>query len=61
MTAFRKWADKWGMDFYVKESKMLFFNSKGKLPHYSLYGHQLEIVEEVKYLERGGGASFSQI
>ena len=29
----------------------MFFNSKGKLPHYSLHGHELEIVEEVKYLE----------
>ena len=28
----------------------MFFNSKGKLPHYSLHGHELEIVEEVKFL-----------
>ena len=39
------------MDFNVKKSKILFFNSKGKLPHYSLHGHELEIVEEVKYLD----------
>ena len=38
------------MDLNVKESKLLLFNSRGKLPHYSLYVHELEIVEEVKYL-----------
>ena len=38
------------MDFNVKKSKILLFNSKGKLPHYSLRGHELETVEEVKYL-----------
>ena len=38
------------MDFNVKKSKILLFNSRGKLPHYSLHGHKLEIVEEVKYL-----------
>ena len=29
---------------------MLLFNSRGKFPRYSLHGHELEIVEEVKYL-----------
>ena len=38
------------MDFNVKKSKILLFNCKGKLSHYSLHGHKLEIVEEVKYL-----------
>ena len=38
------------MDFNVKKSKILLFNSKGKLPHYSLHGHELEIVEELMYL-----------
>ena len=33
-----------------KKSKILHFNSKGKLPHYSLHRPELEIVEEVKYL-----------
>ena len=27
----------------------MLFNSKGKLLHYSLYGHELDIVEVVKY------------
>ena len=48
---------KWEMDFNVKISNILLFNGEGELPHYSLHGHELEIVEEVKYL----GASFSQI
>ena len=48
MAALSKWADRWGMDFNVKKSKILFFNSKGKLPHYSLHRHELEIVKEVK-------------
>ena len=49
-TALSKWADKWGIDFNVKKSKILLFNSKSELSHYSLHGHKLEIVEEVKYL-----------
>ena len=44
------WADEWGKDFNVKKSQILLFNNKGKLPHYSILGYQLEIVEEVKYL-----------
>ena len=48
LTALSKWADKGGMDFNVKKSKILLFNSK--LPHYSLHGHELEIVDEVTYL-----------
>ena len=49
LTAYNKWADKWGMDFNVEKSRILLFNSrKGKLPQYSLYGHELEILEEVK-------------
>ena len=51
MTALSKWADRWGMDFNVKKSKILLFNNRGKFPRYSLHGHELEIVEEVKYLE----------
>ena len=49
LTAPSKWADKWGMDFNVKKSKILLFNCKGKLPHYSLHRNELQIVEEVKY------------
>ena len=37
------------MDFNIKKSKILLFNSRCKLPHYSLHGHELKIVEEVKY------------
>ena len=50
LTAFSKWVDKWRMDFSVKKSKILLFNSKGELPHYSLHDHEQEIVEEVNYL-----------
>ena len=50
MTALSKWADRWGMDFNVKQNQILLFNNRGKFPHYSLHGHKLEIVEEVKYL-----------
>ena len=50
LTALSKWADRWGIDFNVKKSKILLFNNRGKFPRYSLYGHKLEIVEEVKYL-----------
>ena len=39
-----KWADRWGMDFNVKKNKILLFSS------YLLHEHELEIVEEVKYL-----------
>ena len=38
------------MDFNVKKSKILLFNIRDKFPLYSLHGHELEIVEEVKYL-----------
>ena len=44
LTAFSKWADRWGMDFNVKKNKILLFSS------YLLHEHELEIVEEVKYL-----------
>ena len=37
------------MDFNAKKSKILLFSSKSKLPHYSLLGHELKILEEVKY------------
>ena len=51
LTALSKWADRWGMDFKVKKSKIiLLFNSRSKFPHYSLHGHELEILGEVKYL-----------
>ena len=50
LTAFSKWADIWGMDFNVMKSKILLFTNKGKLPHYSLHGHEPKIVGEVKYL-----------
>ena len=50
LAAVSKWADRRGTHFKVKKSKILLFNSKGKLPHYSLRGHELETVEEVKYL-----------
>ena len=50
LTALSKWADRWGMDFNGKKSKILLFNYRGKFPHYSLHGDELEIVEEVKYL-----------
>ena len=46
LTALSKWADRWGMDF----KQNLLFNNRGKFPRYSLHGHELEIVEEVKYL-----------
>ena len=49
LTVLSKWADKWGMDFNAKKSKILLFSSKSKLPHYSLLGHELKILEEVKY------------
>ena len=49
-TALSKWADKWGIDFNVKKSKILLFNSKSELSHYSLHGHKLEIVEDPKIL-----------
>ena len=32
------------------KSKILLFNSKSKLSQYSLHGHELEIIEVVKYL-----------
>ena len=54
LTPFSKSVDKWGRDFNVKKSKILLFNHEDKLPHYSLYGHELEIVEEIKYLGEGG-------
>ena len=38
------------MDFNGKKSEILLFNYRGKFPHYSLHGDELEIVEEVKYL-----------
>ena len=38
------------MDFNVKKSKILLFNNRGNLPHNSLHEHELQIVEEVKYL-----------
>ena len=50
LTALSAWADRWGMDFNVKKSKILLFNNRDKFPRYSLYGHELEIVEEIKYL-----------
>ena len=50
LTAFSKWAERWGMDVNVKKSKILLFNNRGKFPRCSLHGHELEIVEEVKYL-----------
>ena len=50
LTALSKLADRWGMDFNGKKSKILLFNYRGKFPHYSLHGDELEIVEEVKYL-----------
>ena len=50
MAALSKWADRWGMDFNVEKSKFLLFNSRGKLPHYALHRHELDIVEELKYL-----------
>ena len=50
LTALWKWADRWEIDFNVKKSKILLFNSRDKLPHYSLHEHELEIVGEVKYL-----------
>ena len=34
----------------VMKSKILLFNSKSKLSQYSLHGHELEIIEVVKYL-----------
>ena len=43
LTAISKWDDKWEMDLNVSKCKILFFNSRRKLPHYSLHGHQLEI------------------
>ena len=42
--------DRWEKYFNVKKSKILLFNSRDKLPHYSLHEHELEIVGEVKYL-----------
>ena len=47
------------MDFNVEKSKILLSSSKSKLPHYSLHGHELEILlhgheleilQEVMYL-----------
>ena len=41
------------MDFNVKKSKIVLFNSRGTtllLLHYSLQEYELEIGEEVKYL-----------
>ena len=38
------------MDFDVKKNKILLFNNRGKFPRYSLHGHELEILGEVKYL-----------
>ena len=32
LTALSTWADRWGMDFNVKKSKILLFNNKGKFP-----------------------------
>ena len=58
LTTLSKWADREGMDFNVKKSKILLSNNRGKFPRYSLHGDALEIAEEVKYL---GGSSFSQI
>ena len=47
LTALSKWADRWGMDF---KSKILLFNNRGNFSRCLLHGHELEIVEEVKYL-----------
>ena len=37
-----------GFQYYEKQN--LAFNIKGELPHYSLHGCELEILEEVKYI-----------
>ena len=34
----------------LRKNKILLFNIRGKFPRYSLFGDELEIVEEVKYL-----------
>ena len=36
----------------IEKIKILLFNSRGKLPHYSLQGHELEIVEEVNKVNK---------
>ena len=39
-----------GNEFQYNEKQNFAFNIKGELPHYSLHGRELEILEEVKYI-----------
>ena len=50
LNALAHWANRWGMAFNIKKSKIIAFNTKDETPEYTMDGAVLEHVSNTKYL-----------